>query len=137
MTDSARLRLVPPPDAESTEQTIGAAESTADADADTLRQRIRELENQLADNERLIELRDQELQELQQRLADLQAGEVEAPPSELQSELIDEVPPADLVDEVPADDAAAIEGDVAEIARRAGSARPPCRSARRGPREAR
>jgi len=69
--DTGRLRLVPPPES-------GAGESQAaqtaggNAERAVLQQRVEGLQLELSDSQRLIALRDQELQALQQQLAALE-----------------------------------------------------------------
>ncbi len=84
---SARLRLVPPPaEAEAGVQESGAAgkaTASAGASADTS-ERVKALETELAERDRLLELRDKELAELQNQLEQLRqrtgaAAEPEAP----------------------------------------------------------
>jgi pilus assembly protein FimV len=72
--ESARLRLVPPPEPATAEPPSVRPTGTGAASAEDaeLRRRVTQLEDQLADSERLIGLKDEELQALQQRLAALQ-----------------------------------------------------------------
>jgi len=110
--ESGTLRLVPPPEAAGTEagaEPVGssgetaAAGSTGDSDAAALRGRVSQLENELAESRRLIELRDQELQQLQESLArgdqavaaDAPADSITAPPVIDEPALIED--PADSV----------------------------------------
>jgi len=69
--DTPRLRLVPPPEAGAAGESP-AAQVAADVEREALQQRILGLEVDLSDSERLIALRDQELQALQQQLAALE-----------------------------------------------------------------
>ncbi|MDH3511004.1 MAG: LysM peptidoglycan-binding domain-containing protein [Gammaproteobacteria bacterium] len=92
--ESPRLRLVPPPElgegAESAPQTAagaGSADLPATGTAD-MQGRIDELEAELSDSRRLIELRDSELQALQEQLAS-------------REEIIPEPETATVVDEAP------------------------------------
>jgi pilus assembly protein FimV len=80
--ESARLRLVPPPEPATSEPPSVRPTGTgvASAEAAELQRRVTQLEDQLADSERLIGLKDEELQALQQRLAALQDRLGEAEP---------------------------------------------------------
>jgi len=63
-SDSGRLRLVPPSDSASPDATPGNA-----AEVDALQSRVRELEGQLTESKRMLELRNTELADLQAKLA--------------------------------------------------------------------
>ncbi len=103
-----RLRLVPPPERDASDPRVGAGDGVADAARDdALAGRASELENQLAESRRLLQVRDQELEALQRQLAEVSA----APDAEL---VVDETPIVDeseLVAEFEAPDLSA--GDTA------------------------
>ena len=110
-----RLRLVPPEDepdpATSPEapaarpEEVPAASSIADtAASDRLRERVAELEGELEDSRRMLEVRDSELQALQQRLAELEGRDVRVEDIEPAAE----APVDDVADEAPVEDPAAI-----------------------------
>ncbi|MGI9329238.1 MAG: FimV/HubP family polar landmark protein [Gammaproteobacteria bacterium] len=77
-TDTARLRLVPPPsgEAETPEPTVSAEAGATPADA-ALSGRVSDLEAELANRERLLQLRNEELAELQDQLAQLRQQELD------------------------------------------------------------
>ncbi len=84
LDESPRLRLVPPPEpgevSESVPRTAtDAASAAAAADTAEMQGRIDELEAELSDSRRLIELRDRELQALQEQLASRAEGIPETP----------------------------------------------------------
>ena len=126
--DSARLRLVPPPsgDAAAPAPSTSAQAGSAPADA-ALSGRVNELEAELAERERLLQLRNQELAELQDQLAQLREQELdeliaegEAPVvGEPVTELPGEVVEAELAPEPaePAADDSAVPAETAEPAR--------------------
>lgn len=102
-TDGGRLRLVPPPERDA----VAAGPDTGDgslataADARSARgtdERVRGLERELAESQRQLQLRNQELAALQQQLADVRArtdAPVSAPAPELVPEFAaDEAPVA-------------------------------------------
>jgi pilus assembly protein FimV len=142
----SRLRLVPPPE----EATAGSAadqassdfSSSADATAEqqALQQRIRDLEAEDGDNERLLELRNEEMQALQDQLAAIQQREdatveVDAPDvaeepaveDSIDSEAIvdpfltDESAVADSEEGLAGDEAAAIDDGAGETADETGA----------------
>ena len=75
-TGGGRLRLVPPSDSGSS---LGASDNSAEVDA--LQGRIRDLEGQLTDSKRMLELRNTELADLQQKLAESQQAAVRPAPT--------------------------------------------------------
>jgi pilus assembly protein FimV len=78
--ESARLRLVPPPsgDAAAPSPSSSAAAAAAPAPADAaMSGRVSDLEAELAERERLLQLRNQELAELQEQLAQLREQELD------------------------------------------------------------
>jgi pilus assembly protein FimV len=102
---AAQLRLVPPAeqgaDDSSFAQTGSGVSSAAAAEQRALRQRVEELEAEVGDSERLISVRDEELQALQAQLAEFEqreevAAEIEAVVTE---ETVVEEPFADLGDD--------------------------------------
>lgn len=107
--DSARLRLVPPAGEDAATQAPGARDTGATAGADG---RVAELEAQVAERERLLEVKDQELADLQAQLAELRQRQLDglvaddAAPADTGAEA--EVPVAEEMplDEAPADEAA-------------------------------
>ena len=112
--ESGTLRLVPPPEAAEAAEPAGsagqtgAAGTTADSDTTALRDRVSQLENELEESRRLVELQDQELQQLQQSLAGSDQGQPQpvvpdaVESSEASSEAVDESVTAIPVVEEPA-----------------------------------
>ena len=78
--EPGRLRLVPPA-AESGAATAGTTTQQSGAETAALQGRVRELEGQLLESRRLIELRNAELAQLQARISSQSAGPVTPPPT--------------------------------------------------------
>jgi pilus assembly protein FimV len=99
--DAGRLKLVTPPE--------GEAEATAPAETSgRVESQIDSLEQDIAEQKRLLELRNQELADLQKKLADARAQEAEPAPAPV---------PTPVEPEAPAGEAAvAPEDDVGEAA---------------------
>ena len=128
-TQSGRLRLVPPPDrdTDAAEPAAPSARTGADrqatggvAETDAIQGRVSELESELAESRRQLQVRDSELEALQRQLADLardrEAGPVidaqglEAP--ELVPEFDTAEPDAGVVDDAEAP--VAVDADATE-----------------------
>ncbi|HSD75276.1 MAG TPA: FimV/HubP family polar landmark protein, partial [Steroidobacteraceae bacterium] len=76
----ARLRLVTP--TEGGEGTAAGPSAAAAAEAQQLRDRVRQLETQLDDSRRMIEVKDKELADLQRQVGQPPAGTPAQPPAE-------------------------------------------------------
>jgi pilus assembly protein FimV len=119
-SEDARLRLVTP--AQEGEGTAPAAAPGVESQA--LRDRIGQLESQLEESRRAIELRDQELARLQQQLGQQPAAPAPAPeptvePTPAQPEVAPEAPtaaPTDITEAPVAEPAPSVEPEVAEPA---------------------
>lgn len=93
--ESARLRLVTP-----TEGGEGAAATTPDSgDSQALRDRVTQLEGQLAESRRLLEVRDAELARLQQQLGQAPAVTPPVPGEEPEAAVPLEAPSAETPEE--------------------------------------
>ncbi|HYJ42313.1 MAG TPA: FimV/HubP family polar landmark protein [Steroidobacteraceae bacterium] len=98
---TGRLRLVPPSDSAASP---GASSGNA-AEVDALQGRVRELEGELTESKRLLELRNTELADLQAKLAASQQQPVAAQPAPTQTPVEQPLPQPEAV--TPAPDAAA------------------------------
>jgi len=98
---TGRLRLVPPSDSAASP---GASSGNA-AEVDALQGRVRELEGELTESRRLLELRNTELADLQAKLAASQQQPVAAQPAPTQTPVEQPLPQPEAV--TPAPDAAA------------------------------
>jgi len=91
--DSARLRLVPPPSEEAAASTTAPSPSadagSAAADAE-LSARVSDLEAELAERERLLQLQNQELAELQSQLAQVREQELDELVADTEAPVADE-----------------------------------------------
>jgi pilus assembly protein FimV len=87
---SGRLRLVPPSDSAGSP---GASAGNA-AEVDALQSRVRELEGQLTESKRMLELRNTELADLQAKLAASQQQPVAAQPAPAQTPVEQPLPEA-------------------------------------------
>jgi len=105
---AGRLRLVPPSDS----ATSPGASSGNAAEVDALNGRVRELEGQLTESKRLLELRNTELADLQAKLAASQQQPVAAQPAPVQTPAEQPLPQPEAV--TPAPEAAAPEPSAAE-----------------------
>ena len=101
--ESRQLRLVPPPETDAAadaaaQATTGAADADVAADMAGMQSRIDELEAEVSDSRRLIELRDQELRDLQEQLANI---EEQAAPTDITD--IAPIEPEPEIEPLPAD----------------------------------
>ncbi len=121
--EAGTLRLVPPPDVEADAEPVGAGSpagvATPAADVASLERRVRQLEDEIAEKDRLIELRDEQLAELQRELA---PGDRDALPSDgeepVAGEPVARVPPVEEpVIEEPVIEEPVIEEPPAAVAR--------------------
>jgi pilus assembly protein FimV len=97
-SQGGRLRLVPPPDTDSdmgTADQVAQADSAGEdrpapgtADRDTLQSRVGELENQLDESQRLLQIRDQELEALQRQLSGQQQESSQPEASEFPADVL-------------------------------------------------
>jgi pilus assembly protein FimV len=121
-----RLRLVPPSDSASSP---GAASGDS-AETDALQNRVRELEGQLTESKRMLELRNTELADLQAKLAASQQAPA-AQPAPTQAPV--EAPLPEAVTPVPettTPEAAAPTQEPAPVAEEPAAAQPPARKPR-------
>ena len=95
---SGRLRLVPPSDSAASP---GASSGNA-AEVDELQGRVRELEGQLTESKRLLELRNTELADLQAKLAASQQPAVAAQPAPAQTPVEQPLPEPEATTPAPA-----------------------------------
>ena len=90
--DTARLRLVPPAGDDAAAQEPGARDTGAAASG-----RVADLQTELAERERLLEVKNQELADLQAQLAELRE-------KQLDDLVADDMAPADTAADVPVED---------------------------------
>ena len=120
-----RLRLVPPPDSDSDSGSVDQAarsDSTGEdqpatdtANRDALQGRVSELESQLDESQRQLQIRDQELEALQRQLAELSSQRQDAPLTDVSEfpadvvvpESAPESAPESTIQEQPGEDSAA------------------------------
>ncbi len=88
-SQGGRLRLVPPPERDAEAAAPGAQVGTGEGQGAASDGRVNELENQLAESRRQLQVRDQELEALQGQLASL-ANQREAEPVSDEPELVPE-----------------------------------------------
>jgi pilus assembly protein FimV len=126
-----QLRLVPPEEAGAATGGTGLSEGTSSAGGGALQQRVNQLETQLAEQRRLVEMRNAELAELQRRLGEpaTQTAEPPAAVPEVPAPPVGTTPapaetPEATVDSEPAVVAAPAETAVAEPAKPAVAAAP-------------
>jgi pilus assembly protein FimV len=114
-TPAARLRLVSPEDSAGTSPTAGSGAADG-ARAGQLEGEVERLQGELADTQRLLDIKDSQLQELQQRLAEAEAGAAgQTPVADAEPAADTMAPGVDLeADELDSDALFADEGEAAD-----------------------